>query len=227
MGKATAMRNKIINGSYRKLLPLIAALALSGCAWDEVSQDNVYEPISTQERYPIEYAKGPVTMEVATGNGIMQPSQVNAVAAFARGASQGGVTPVMIKRPSGGGASARMAEEVAGLLMQSGVPQNLIRMGSYPGPAAAPVQVSYVKAYAKTKPCGDWSRDATHNSQNTQMPNHGCAVQSNIAAMIADPSHIAMPVPTSPVPAANGTSAIRRVSDGQGQTGFGSLFNIQ
>jgi pilus assembly protein CpaD len=227
MGKATAMRKSLIQNSLRAVLPLVTALLLSGCAWDEVSQDNVYEPISTQERFPIEYAKGPVTMEVESGNGILQPAQVNAVAAFARQSANGGLTPVMVKRPAGGGASSRMAQEIAGLLMQSGVSQDMIHMGTYPGPAAAPVQLSYVKAYARTKPCGDWSRDATHNSSNTQMPNHGCAIQSNIAAMIANPEHIAVPAPSSPVPAANGTAAIRRVSDGQGQTGFGSLFNIQ
>ncbi|MFO1034048.1 MAG: CpaD family pilus assembly lipoprotein [Hyphomicrobiales bacterium] len=63
-------------------------------------------------------------------------------------------------------------------------------MGTYPAPAAAPLQISYVKAYAHTKPCGDWSRDAGDTSKNEPMPNFGCAVQSNIAAMLANPEDL-------------------------------------
>ena len=37
----------------------------------------------------------------------LQPTQVNAVASFARQSLAGGLTPVMIKRPAGGGASRR------------------------------------------------------------------------------------------------------------------------
>ena len=60
-------------------------------------------------------------MDVDTAQGSLQPSQVNAVARFARQSTAGGASPVIIKRPAGGGASARVAEEVAGLLLQQGV----------------------------------------------------------------------------------------------------------
>jgi pilus assembly protein CpaD len=213
----------------RKSLPLlvmVAGLGLAGCAHDDLALDDTYVPMSPEERYPIEYAKGPITLEVASSHGTLQPSQANAVARFARQSLAGGLTPVMVKRPAGGGKSARVAEEVAGLMLQQGVPREMIRIGTYPAPASAPVRLAYVKSYAHTKPCGEWTVNGADSGRNERMPNHGCAVQSNIAAMLANPEDVVAPQPATLVPAANGTAAIKKISDGQGKTGFGSLFGF-
>ncbi len=213
----------------RKILSLAAlatTVALAGCARDDLALDDAYLPNSPSERFPIEYAKGPVTLEVASSSGTLQPAQVNAVSRFARQSLAGGLTPVMVKRPAGGGASRRVAEEIAGLMLQQGVPREMIRMGTYPAPASAPVQLAYVKSYAHTKPCGDWSVDATDTGQNQHMSNHGCAVQANIAAMVADPEDFVTPQPVTPVPAPNGTAAIKKISDGSGSATGRSLFSI-
>lgn len=204
----------------------IATLSLAGCAHDDLALDDAYVPNTPSERYPIEYAKGPITMQVATTHGTLQPAQINAVAGFARQSMSGGLTPVVIKRPAGGGASARVAEEIAGLMLQQGVSRDMIRMGTYPAPASAPVQLAYVKSYAHTKPCGEWRENAADTGSNLPMSNHGCAVQSNIAAMLANPENIVQPEPVSPVPAANGTAAIKKISNGQGASPWGSLFGI-
>lgn len=219
------MQKSLFHSSLGNVVTVCAALLLAGCAADEISSENIYVPSSTEERYPIEYAKGPVTMVVETQGSTLQPAQVNAVSGFARQSANGGLTPVTIKRPAGGGASARIAQEIAGLLMQNGLPQNMIRMGTYPAPASAPVKLTYVKAYAKTRECGDWSRDATTNSSNTQMPNHGCAVQANIAAMIADPSDIAMPSPSTLAPSEAGVVAVNNVAKGQAAASSDSSSN--
>ncbi|NMD06761.1 MAG: CpaD family pilus assembly lipoprotein [Phyllobacteriaceae bacterium] len=220
------MRKFVMSRKILSLSLVAAALSLAGCAGKELALDDAYVPISPSERFPIEYAKGPITLQVATTAGTLQPAQVNAVAGFARQSLAGGLTPLMIKRPAGGGASARVAEEIAGLVLQQGVPREMIRMGTYPAPASAPVQLAYVKSYAHTKPCGEWDSDAADSGKNEHLSNHGCAVQSNIAAMIANPENIVSPAPVSPVPAASGTAAIKKISNGQGSSPFGSLFGI-
>jgi pilus assembly protein CpaD len=183
------MRNKTV--SFQSFFALVAvAGTLGGCGYNDMALDDAYAPLRTEERFPIEYAKGPIVLEVQTAAGSLQPEQVNAVAGFARQSMSGGLTPVTIRRPAGGGASARVAEEVAGFMLQQGLPRSMIRMGTYPAPANAPLQLSYVKAYAHTKPCGDWSKDATDSSSNEPMPNFGCAVQANIAAMLANPEDL-------------------------------------
>jgi hypothetical protein len=42
---------------------------------------------------------------------------------------------------------------------------------------------------AQVAKCGVWE-DVTETSQNLLSPNHGCAVQHNIAAMVAKPSDL-------------------------------------
>jgi type IV pilus biogenesis protein CpaD/CtpE len=69
--------------------------------------------------------------------------------------------------------------------------QEEARFEPYSGSDAHPIKVSGGKAY--TEKCGDWSEDSTYSPTNSHMKNHGCAVQQNIAAMIADPNDIAHP----------------------------------
>ena len=65
----------------------------------------------------------------------------------------------------------------------------------------APVQASdnypiTLTKGAKTlavRPCGDWSKDLADTSDNTSYPNLGCAVQTDLAAMIADPNTLVVP----------------------------------
>ncbi|MEP6826506.1 MAG: CpaD family pilus assembly lipoprotein [Aestuariivirga sp.] len=65
----------------------------------------------------------------------------------------------------------------------------------------APVQASDNYPITLTKgakklavrPCGDWSKDLADTSDNTSYPNLGCAVQTDLAAMIADPNTLVVP----------------------------------
>ena len=55
------------------------------------------------------------------------------------------------------------------------------------------VDISYIAYSAKTKSCGDWSEDLSFTAENQTAKNFGCAVQHNIAAMVADPRDLANP----------------------------------
>jgi pilus assembly protein CpaD len=179
----------------RTLLSLaaLATMPLAGCTTQELADERQYVAYSGSEQYPITVSKGPFSIDVATNSGTLQPSQINRVAAFARQATASGLTPVTVSRPSAGSNASRVAYEVANLLAQQGVPARLIKINSYRGSASAPVKVSFSKTFAKTRPCGDWSIDVTNSRSNEMSPNHGCAVQSNLAAMLSDPNDINTP----------------------------------
>ncbi|MGE0240505.1 MAG: CpaD family pilus assembly protein [Parvibaculaceae bacterium] len=49
------------------------------------------------------------------------------------------------------------------------------------------------KSGAHAKACGDWSEDLTETAQNDQYKNFGCAQQSNLAAMVANPRDLERP----------------------------------
>lgn len=209
---------KIIpNRSRTFSLLCFAALSLSGCISDDIAMDDVVEskPYAGSKAYPISVEKGPIALEVSSAHGTLQPSQINAVTAFSNQALQAGIKPVTINRPSGGGASARVASEIAAVMAQQGLTRNMLRVATYSGPASGSVVISYVATYAKTKKCGDWPEDATETDSNEHLNSHGCAVQANIAAMIANPETLVVPSASTPISAATRTLGINSLSTRQ------------
>jgi pilus assembly protein CpaD len=57
------------------------------------------------------------------------------------------------------------------------------------------VDVSYIAYKASTDSCSDWSEDLSFTAENQTAKNFGCAVQHNIAAMVADPRDLVSPRP--------------------------------
>ena len=178
---------------------LLAASALSGCALSDLALDDAYQPYGGSDMHPLSVAKGAITMEVSTAQGTLQPSQINAVNAFVHQAAQAGVTPITVSRPSNGGSSARVASEIASLMVQQGVPRSSVRFATYGGAASSPVRLSYVSSLGKSLNCGQWPEDLTDTQENMLTANHGCAVQANIAAMVANPETLSVPASVSPV----------------------------
>jgi pilus assembly protein CpaD len=197
------------------LAVLLLATSLAGCAADDALMgDNSFKPYNGSDKYPITVAKGPVTLEVASNHGTLQPGQVNAVQGFLHQATSASVTPITLARPSGGGGSTRVASEIASLMAGQGIPRQRIVFATYDAPGNAPVRLSYVSTYAATKPCGNWETDLADSSSNEGGSNHGCAVQANIAAMVANPETLVVPNATTPIPAAGRVAAITALTTG-------------
>ena len=78
---------------------------------------------------------------------------------------------------------ARVAGQY-GMLISNGAP---VTQGSIP-PGSVRVVVS--RARAEVPDCPNWSVPAQPNYNNRTMSNHGCAVNSNIAAMVANPEDL-------------------------------------
>jgi pilus assembly protein CpaD len=57
------------------------------------------------------------------------------------------------------------------------------------------VDVSYIAYKASADSCGDWSENLAFVEENQTAKNFGCAVQHNIAAMVADPRNLVSPRP--------------------------------
>ncbi|MXO88903.1 CpaD family pilus assembly protein [Alteraurantiacibacter aestuarii] len=87
-------------------------------------------------------------------------------------------------------ASDAVREDVAAIASRQGI---LVSEG-------APVTVGYVdpgnvrvvvtRSTASVPNCPNWSGNANGNLGNNTSPNFGCSVNSNLAAMIADPEHL-------------------------------------
>jgi len=79
-------------------------------------------------------------------------------------------------------------------LVQMGVARSRILVGTHPvTDGDRRVEVGFVSYVAHTKPCGDWSKNANNDDSNLPMPDFGCSVQHNIAAMVANPRDLDQP----------------------------------
>jgi pilus assembly protein CpaD len=81
---------------------------------------------------------------------------------------------------------------------EMGVPRSRILVGQHDGGG---VEISYIAYVAHTDECGDWSTNVGDTASNLPMPNFGCSVQHNIAAMVADPRDLVAPRTMSPADA--------------------------
>jgi pilus assembly protein CpaD len=191
------------------VLLLAMSPTLAACSSGELALDDTYVASTHYERYPIEVTKAPVKLQVSSRYGTLQSAQINMISGFARSARNSSSSRITISRPSGGGASSKVARETYQLLVQSGISPGMIVQKTYPGSSKGTVQISYLRSVAVTKECGDWSSDLTNTSNNEPYPNLGCSVQSNIAAMVVNPDNFVVPEPTAPALAASRQSRSR------------------
>ena len=204
-------------------LALLVASTLSGCAMDDAAlESNYQQPYGGSDRHPLTVVKAPITMEVSSAHGTLTPPQISAVNSFVHQAIQAGVTPITVAQPSGGGGSARVASEIASLMVQQGVPRSYVHFARYKGSASSPVRLSYVSAYGQSLKCGQWPDDATDTEENMLTPNHGCAVQANIAAMVANPETLNVPAATTPISAEPQVAALAAYAKGAAASGSAS-----
>jgi pilus assembly protein CpaD len=193
-GKTAMKRNVLILGGF--------ALALAGC--DPVTPDfgDTYVPQAHYEKYPIKVEKAPVKMDVAALRGGLSQSQADSVRRFAQQALSNRASVIHVRKPSGGGRAASVAGDILNVLESEGIPSSAVAVSTYGGSATSPVLVSYVRAVAVTRECGEWSGDFSETSGNSVYENFGCAQQHNIAAMVADPHDLEVPKPMTPSDAA-------------------------
>ena len=199
-----------VSAASRTNLALVIAMssALAACSSGELALDDTYVPATHYEQYPIEVKRGPVKMEISSRHGTLQSAQINAISGFSRSAKNSGSSRITILRPSGGGASGKVARETYQVLVQSGVAPGMIAQKTYPASSKAPVQLTYIRSVAITKECGDWSVDFSDTANNEIHTNYGCAIQNNIAAMVVNPDDFVAPRPTTPVLAATRTPGV-------------------
>ena len=190
-------------------LVLMSGFLLSGCQYADVAMEDYYTPSTHYERYPITLATAPVSVGVSARAGMLSPGQINAIAKFAGEARSNSSSKIKVSYPSAGGQTRQVARDIAQLLADQGIPQNMIVPASYPGGRGDPVQLSYTRKVAVTQECGDWSESLTATLKNESYSNFGCATQHNIAAMVANPQDFETPRAMTPISAANRTAAMK------------------
>lgn len=192
---------------------LIATAALlAGCSSELASFDDTYVPASTEENFPIEVVERPVRLSVKTGSSGLLQTGVNEVAAFGREAAAKASTPVTLHYSSASKSGREAANQAAAILKRQGVPPHDVILRP-DGKGHMLVLAFSVKA-AETKPCGAWPENLRSNQFNQSGTAFGCAVQQNIAAMVANPGDFEEARAMTPSQIAPQSPALTRYGDG-------------
>ena len=174
------MRNPNIRKALASALTVSLALALGACGGmpSNRSLDSVHQPVVSATNFTLDVAAGP--------GGISVPEQRRLAGWFDAMDLRYG-DRIYVDDPVKSVGSRAAVEAVAGkygLLISDDAPVT-------PGDVNPGTIRVIVKRYSATVPsCPDWSANSDANLNNGTNPNYGCAVNSNMAAMIADPSHL-------------------------------------
>jgi pilus assembly protein CpaD len=163
-------------------LALTLGMTLSACgggtAFSNTSLNSVRQPVVARTSY---------TLDVATGyDGLSVPEQQRLSGWFEAMDLRYG-DRVSIEDPQVSGATRDAVSRLAaryGILLADGAPVTT----GFVQPGTARVVIT--RSTASVPGCPDWSKHTDMNYANATSPNYGCAVNSNLAAMVANPEDL-------------------------------------
>jgi pilus assembly protein CpaD len=185
--------------SPRPLAILLTGLPLAACGADRAVTGSTY-PNDYRQRHPIVLAEGVRTLDVfANAAHGLDPRQREDVVAFAVEHRRYGQAPMSAQIPVGSGAEIgahRTLEAIREALAAGGMPGGHLAVSTYlvaDPRASSAIRLSFPRLKAKVaSKCGLWPQDLgvsdfRSDLNNEPYWNQGCALQTNVAAQVADP----------------------------------------
>jgi pilus assembly protein CpaD len=155
----------------------LACSALAACNTPNVPQQGV-NPVNVPVVTTADYV-----FDAAAPSGALAPGEAERLNGWFQGLGLGYGDAVYVDGPYAPSAQEQVATIAGqyGLLVQPGAPvtAGAVQPGS--------VRVVVSRRRAEVPGCPNWSYPSNPNLENRTMSNFGCGVNSNIAAMVADP----------------------------------------
>ena len=179
---------------------ILVGIVLAAVACSPI-KNGPQQAISVEEQHPIQVDSEVVSLMVSLDEnpGKLSPRTRAEVKSFLGHYKSRGHGAFSITKPGDDTSrsnSARLARAITKLADDMAVSDAALSEAFYTpedGQANAPVILSFMRYVATASACGDWSDDASTSYANTRMPNHGCATQNNLAAMLIDPRDLQVP----------------------------------
>ena len=185
------------------LIMAVLSLGVAGCARSPEFKALLDQPVDYDKRHPILLTRSTQSAAVAVGPyaPAITSLQRSAIEGFSQAFRNDGEGSLAIAVPSGASNetnAVRLARDVRSILQQSGVSQSAIVIKPYRADAAVetpPILLTYNRLTAAVShPCRV-SDDLNSSVLNRQWENFGCAGQTNLAAIIANPNDLSRPRP--------------------------------
>jgi pilus assembly protein CpaD len=163
-----------------KLILVALSTALAACNTPDMPERgvaSVHVPVVTSADY---------VFDAAAPGGALAPGESDRLNGWFQGLGLGYGDTVYVDGAYGVPARAQVAAIAGryGMLVTAGAP---VTAGAI-GPGS--VRVVVARRRAEVPGCPDWSRPADPDPMNRMMSNFGCGVNSNIAAMVANPEDL-------------------------------------
>lgn len=217
---------------HRPVLKTTSALAgilvLAGCQSHTQSNAELLASQDYRYRHPIVVSEAPETLDLPIGRNTrdLQSPVTDTITAFATDSRTRGDGRVEILVPSGSAnesAVHAVAGDIRSALRQGGLSGTRISTRTYHAgdPAAdAPIRLSYVRMMATSSSCGVWPRNIAGAIGDTpDYYNYGCATQSNLAAMVENPSDLITPRASAPSDQNRRAVVIEKYRNGESPSG--------
>ncbi len=179
--------------NYSLRISALTAVLLAGSCAAPSNQDVMFDDPAVNHPIMVQPAYRAVKLSFADGSAGLMPEDAAQLDALVRDYLNNGNGALNVSVPDGPG-SERAIAYFGERLASMGVPRSRIMVGARPvSEGDRRVEISFVTYAAHTDPCGDWSKNAADTADNLPMPDFGCSVQHNIAAMVADPRDLEQP----------------------------------
>lgn len=161
-------------------LALSLAAMLGGCAAMPSNQqlDSVHQPVVSRTNF---------TLDLATNPGGLSLPEARRLAGWFEAMDLRYGDRVALDDPLDSSTTRAAVENIAarfGLLVQDEAP---VTPGAI---SAGTARVVITRSSAHVPGCPDWSAKSDANLRNATSSNYGCATNSNLATMVADPEHL-------------------------------------
>ena len=159
-----------------KLLLIALCTTVAACKTDQPERGlaTVHAPVVTSQDF---------VFDASAPGGSLAPGEAERLDGWFQGLGLGYGDSVYVDGPFADDARARVAQVAGryGMMVQPGAP---VVAGAIQ-PESVRIIVS--RRRAEVPGCPDWKNPAQPNFENKQISNFGCAVNGNLAAMVADP----------------------------------------
>ena len=206
------------------LAAAMGALALAGCeGYSKHHFEVSAEPASYRQRHPITIGEKERTLDIPVGrSGAELPlASRQAVTGFAQAYARNPSSAMRVMMPTGSHnahVASAMGSDILEALSNGGVEPDRVEIMHYDASrhgATAPIRLSYHAIAAHVAKCGVWDHDLSRQTDNRNYTNFGCATQSNLAAIVANPADLLAPRGTTPVDGANRANKIEAYRRGR------------
>jgi pilus assembly protein CpaD len=166
--------------AFRTAIALSLGMALAGCGGMPTNRslESIHQPVVERNDFTLDLATGP--------GGLPYPEQRRLATWFDSLNLHFGDT-LIVDDPLQDGNTRVMIQEIAsryGVAVSSEGPitEGYVNAGT--------TRVIVRRSVARVPGCPDWSGKSDSNLNNATSSNYGCAVNSNLAAMVANPEHL-------------------------------------